>query len=173
MCVHRHLPSRLATGSHLGEIMITLIVNGVTRSVDVESDTPLLYVLRDNLGITGPKYGCGLAQCGSCTVLIDGEAKRSCVVPVGTVAGTAVTTVEGLGTPQQLHPIQAAFVEEQAAQCGYCTAGMVMSAKALLDKKPKPSEAEIRQALAGNLCRCGSHVRVVRAVQRAAGLRSS
>ena len=153
--------------------MITLIVNGVTRSVDVESDTPLLYVLRDNLGITGPKYGCGLAQCGSCTVLIDGEAKRSCVVPVGTVAGTAVTTVEGLGTPQQLHPIQAAFVEEQAAQCGYCTAGMVMSAKALLDKKPKPSEAEIRQALAGNLCRCGSHVRVVRAVQRAAGLRSS
>ena len=153
--------------------MITLIVNGVTRSVDVESDTPLLYVLRDNLGITGPKYGCGVAQCGSCTVLIDGEAKRSCVVPVSTVAGAAVTTVEGLGAPQQLHPIQAAFVEEQAAQCGYCTAGMVMSAKALLDKKPKPSEAEIREALVGNLCRCGSHVRVVRAVQRAAGIRSS
>jgi nicotinate dehydrogenase subunit A len=152
--------------------MITLIVNGVTRSVDVESDTPLLYVLRDNLGVTGPKYGCGVAQCGSCTVLVDGEAKRSCVVPVGTVAGTAVTTVEGLGTPQQLHPIQAAFVEEQAAQCGYCTAGMVMSAKALLDKKPKPSEIEIREALAGNLCRCGSHVRVVRAVQRAAGTSS-
>jgi nicotinate dehydrogenase subunit A len=153
--------------------MITLIVNGGTRSVDVESDTPLLYVLRDNLGITGPKYGCGLAQCGACTVLVDGEAKRSCVVPVGTVAGIAVTTVEGLGNPQQLHPIQAAFVEEQAAQCGYCTAGMVMSAKALLDKKPKPSETEIREALAGNLCRCGSHVRVVRAVQRAAGIRSS
>lgn len=153
--------------------MITLIVNGVRRSVDVESDTPLLYVLRDNLGLTGPKYGCGVAQCGSCTVLIDGEAKRSCIVPVGTVAGTAVTTVEGLGTPQQLHPIQAAFVEEQAAQCGYCTAGMVMTAKALLDNKPKPSETEIREALAGNLCRCGSHVRVVRAVQRAAGTRSS
>jgi nicotinate dehydrogenase subunit A len=153
--------------------MITLIVNDVTRSIDVESDTPLLYVLRDNLGITGPKYGCGAAQCGSCTVLIDGEAKRSCVVPVSTVAGAAVTTVEGLGAPQQLHPIQAAFVEEQAAQCGYCTAGMVMSAKALLDKKPKPSEAEIREALVGNLCRCGSHVRVVRAVQRAAGIRSS
>jgi nicotinate dehydrogenase subunit A len=152
--------------------MITLIVNGVTRSVDVESDTPLLYVLRDNLGVTGPKYGCGVAQCGSCTVLVDGEAKRSCVVPVGTVAGAAVTTVEGLGTPQQLHPIQAAFVEEQAAQCGYCTAGMVMSAKALLDKKPKPSEIEIREALAGNLCRCGSHLRVVRAVQRAAGTSS-
>jgi nicotinate dehydrogenase subunit A len=152
--------------------MITLIVNDVTRSIDVESDTPLLYVLRDNLGITGPKYGCGDAQCGSCTVLIDGEAKRSCVVPVGTVAGAAVTTVEGLGAPQQLHPIQAAFVEEQAAQCGYCTAGMVMSAKALLDKKPKPSEAEIREALVGNLCRCGSHVRVVRAVQRAAGTSS-
>jgi nicotinate dehydrogenase subunit A len=153
--------------------MITLIVNGVARSVDVESDTPLLYVLRDNLGVTGPKYGCGVAQCGSCTVLVDGEAKRSCIVPVGTVAGAAVTTVEGLGTPQQLHPIQAAFVEEQAAQCGYCTAGMVMTAKALLDKKPKPSEAEIREALASNLCRCGSHVRVVRAVQRAAGTRSS
>jgi nicotinate dehydrogenase subunit A len=153
--------------------MITLIVNGVTQSVDVESDTPLLYVLRDNLGVTGPKYGCGVAQCGSCTVLIDGEAKRSCIVPVGTVAGAAVTTVEGLGTPQQLHPIQAAFIEEQAAQCGYCTAGMVMSAKALLDKKPKPSEVEIREALAGNLCRCGSHVRVVRAVQRAAGTGSS
>ena len=153
--------------------MITLIVNGVTRSVDVEPDTPLLYVLRDNLGITGPKFGCGVAQCGACTVLIGGEAKRSCVVPVGTVAGAGVTTVEGLGTPQDLHPIQAAFVEEQAAQCGYCTAGMVMSAKALLDNKPKPSEAEIRQALAGNLCRCGSHVRVVRAVQRVAGTRSS
>ena len=153
--------------------MITLIVNGVTRSVDVEPDAPLLYVLRDNLGITGPKFGCGVAQCGACTVLIGGEAKRSCVVPVGTVAGAGVTTVEGLGTPQDLHPIQAAFVEEQAAQCGYCTAGMVMSAKALLDNKPKPSEAEIRQALAGNLCRCGSHVRVVRAVQRVAGTRSS
>jgi nicotinate dehydrogenase subunit A len=153
--------------------MITLIVNGVTRSVDVESDTPLLYVLRDNLGVTGPKYGCGVAQCGSCTVLIGGEAKRSCIVPVGTIAGAAVTTVEGLGTPQQLHPIQVAFVEEQAAQCGYCTAGMVMTAKALLDKKPKPSEGEIREALAGNLCRCGSHVRVVRAVQRAAGTHSS
>ncbi len=153
--------------------MITLTVNGVTRSVDVESDTPLLYVLRDNLGVTGPKYGCGVAQCGSCTVLIDGEAKRSCVVPVGTVSGATVTTVEGLGTPQQLHPIQAAFIEEQAAQCGYCTAGMVISAKALLDKKPKPSEVEIREALAGNLCRCGSHVRVVRAVQRAVGTGSS
>jgi nicotinate dehydrogenase subunit A len=153
--------------------MITLTVNGVTRSVDVESDTPLLYVLRDNLGVTGPKYGCGVAQCGSCTVLIDGEAKRSCVVPVGTVSGATVTSVEGLGTPQQLHPIQAAFIEEQAAQCGYCTAGMVISAKALLDKKPKPSEVEIREALAGNLCRCGSHVRVVRAVQRAAGTGSS
>jgi nicotinate dehydrogenase subunit A len=153
--------------------MITLIVNGVTRSVDVESDTPLLYVLRDNLSVTGPKYGCGVAQCGSCTVLIDGEAKRSCMVPVGTVSGATVTSVEGLGTPQQLHPIQAAFIEEQAAQCGYCTAGMVISAKALLDKKPKPSEVEIREALAGNLCRCGSHVRVVRAVQRAAGTGSS
>lgn len=153
--------------------MITLIVNGVTRSVDVESDTPLLYVLRDNLDVTGPKYGCGVAQCGSCTVLIDGEAKRSCIVPVGTISGATVTTVEGLGTPQQLHPIQAAFIEEQAAQCGYCTAGMVMSAKALLDRKPKPSEVEIREALAGNLCRCGSHVRVVRAVQRAAGTRSN
>jgi nicotinate dehydrogenase subunit A len=152
--------------------MITLIVNGAARSVDVESDTPLLYVLRDNLGLTGPKYGCGLAQCGACNVLIAGEVKRSCVVPVGTVDGAVVTTVEGLGTPQQLHPIQAAFVEEQAAQCGYCTAGMVMTTKALLDKKAKPSEAEIREALAGNLCRCGSHLRVVRAVQRAAGTRS-
>src|SRR5688572_10955383 len=147
---------------------INLRVNGAARTVNVESDTPLLYVLRNDLELNGPKYGCGLGQCGACTVHVDGRVLRSCVTPVSTVAGKAITTLEGLGTRDKLHPLQKAFLDEQAAQCGYCTNGMIMSAKALLDANPKPSDAQIKQALAGNLCRCGSHNRIVRAVQRAA-----
>jgi nicotinate dehydrogenase subunit A len=146
----------------------TLRVNGTPRTVRTEADTPLLYVLRNDFELNGPKFGCGQAQCGACTVHIDGRAVRSCVTPVSSLAGKAVTTLEGLGTLDKLHPLQKAFLDEQAAQCGYCTSGMIMSAKALLDGKPHPSEAEIKNALAGNLCRCGTHNRIVRAVQRAA-----
>ncbi len=146
----------------------TLRVNGASRTVRTDADTPLLYVLRNDFELNGAKFGCGLAQCGACTVHIDGRAARSCVTPVSSLAGKAVTTLEGIGTLDQLHPLQKAFLDEQAAQCGYCTNGMIMTAKALLDAKPNPSEAEIKQALAGNLCRCGTHNRVVRAVQRAA-----
>ncbi len=149
--------------------MITLSVNGKSRSLDVEPDTPLLYVLRDNLALNGPKFGCGLAQCGACTVILDGKAVRSCSTPISRAAGRAVTTLEGLGTVAKPHPIQQAFIDEQAVQCGYCINGMIMTAKALLDAKPKPTDGEIRQALAGNLCRCGTHQRIVRAVKRAAG----
>ena len=150
-----------------------LRVNGTARTVSADADTPLLYVLRNDLELNGAKYGCGLAQCGACTVHIDGRATRSCVTPVSAATGKAVTTLEGLGTKDKLHPLQKAFLDEQAAQCGYCTNGMIMSAKALLDTNPKPTEAQIKQALTGNLCRCGSHNRIVRAVQRAAGTRST
>ena len=146
----------------------TLRVNGASRTVRTEADTPLLYVLRNDLELNSPKFGCGLAQCGSCTVIIDGKAARSCVTPVSSLANKAITTLEGLGTLDKLHPLQKAFLDEQAAQCGYCTSGMIMTAKAFLDSKPNPTEAEIKQALSGNLCRCGTHNRVVRAVQRAA-----
>ncbi len=146
----------------------TLRVNGVSRTVRTDADTPLLYVLRNDLEMNGAKFGCGLAQCGACTVHIDGRAARSCVTPVSSLAGKNVTTLEGIGTLDKLHPLQKAFLDEQAAQCGYCTNGMIMSAKALLDANPKPTEAQIKTALAGNLCRCGSHNRIVRAVQRAA-----
>ena len=146
----------------------TLRVNGASRTVRTDADTPLLYVLRNNLELNGPKFGCGLSQCGSCTVHVDGRAVRSCVTPVSSLAGKAVTTLEGIGTLDKLHPLQKAFLDEQAAQCGYCTNGMIMSAKALLDTKRNPSEVEIKNALAGNLCRCGTHNRIVRAVQRAA-----
>lgn len=146
----------------------TLRVNGTARTVRTEADTPLLYVLRNDFELNSAKFGCGLAQCGACTVHIDGRAARSCVMPVSALAGKAVTTLEGVGTLDKLHPLQKAFLDEQAAQCGYCTNGMIMSAKALLDTNPKPSEAQIKQALVGNLCRCGTHNRVVRAVQRAA-----
>jgi len=146
----------------------TLRVNGASRSVRTDADTPLLYVLRNDLELNGPKFGCGLAQCGACTVHVDGRATRSCATPVSTLAGKAITTLEGLGAIDKLHPLQKAFLDEQAAQCGYCTNGMIMSAKALLDAKPNPTETEIKQALAGNLCRCGTHNRIVRAVQRAA-----
>jgi nicotinate dehydrogenase subunit A len=147
---------------------ISLKVNGATRSVDAEPDTPLLYVLRNDLALNGAKYGCGFAQCGACTVLLNGVATRSCVTPVGKIGAREITTIEGLGTLEKLHPLQKAFIDEQALQCGYCTNGMIMTAKALLDRNPRPSEAQVRDGLAGNLCRCGSQNRVVRAVLRAA-----
>ncbi len=148
--------------------MIRLTVNGQPREVMADPETPLLYVLRNDLGLTGTKFGCGLGQCGACTVLIGGQAVRSCVLPVQAVAGQAVTTIEGLGSPERPHPLQAAFIEEQAAQCGYCTPGIIMTAKALLDRTPRPTEAQVKQALAGVLCRCGTHDRVIRAVVRTA-----
>jgi nicotinate dehydrogenase subunit A len=151
--------------------MATLHVNGTSHQIEVESDTPLLYVLRDTLGLHGPKFGCGLAQCGSCTVLIDGKAVRSCVVAISKVGAGKVVTLEGLGTPQKPHPIQQAFVDEQAAQCGYCINGMVVQAAAFLaSRQGSPSERDIRQALQGNLCRCGTHQRIIAAVKRAAVL---
>ena len=147
-----------------------LQVNGKVVTADSwDPAQPLLYILRNQFGLHGAKFGCGLAQCGACTVLIDGKATRSCVTPIRQAEGKAITTLEGLGSPENPHPVQAAFIAEQAAQCGYCTNGMIMSTVALLTKNPRPAEAEVRTALAGNLCRCGSHVRVLRAVQRAAG----
>jgi nicotinate dehydrogenase subunit A len=149
---------------------LTLEVNGVARDVDIDDPaTPLLYVIRNDLGLTGTKFGCGLAQCGACTVHVDGQAVRACSTPVTAVVGHRVTTIEGLGSPERPDPVQAAFIAEQAAQCGYCTAGLVMTARALLQQNRWPTEPEVKQALAGNLCRCGSHVRVIRAVLRAAG----
>ena len=147
--------------------MPKLKVNGRTQEVAVPDDTPLLYVLRNDLKLNGPKYGCGLSQCGACTVLVDGQAVRSCVTPVDTVTGQDITTLEGLGTLDKPSKLQQAFIDEQAAQCGYCMNGMIMSAQALLHKTPKPTEAQVRTALDGNLCRCGVHNRVVRAVMRA------
>ena len=147
---------------------VTLTVNGRRRTVAAAPDTRLLYVLRNDLELNAAKFGCGMAQCGACTVLVDGKPVRSCVTPVLAVTRTKITTLEGLGSANDLHPLQKAFIAEQAAQCGYCIAGMLMSAKALLDETPRPSEGEIRQALAGNLCRCGTHNRIVRAIQRAA-----
>jgi nicotinate dehydrogenase subunit A len=144
-------------------------VNG--RAVTVDSwdpAQPLLYVLRNTLDLHGPKFGCGLAQCGACTVLLDGKATRSCVTPVRQAAGRSVTTIEGLGTPEKPDPVQAAFIAEQAAQCGYCTNGMVMTAKSLLAQNPHPTADQVKQGLAGNLCRCGTHTRILRAVLRAA-----
>ena len=146
----------------------TLRVNGDTRTVSVEPDAPLLYILRNDLELNGPKFGCGQAQCGACTVLLDGTPVRACVTPVSAAAKARVTTIEGLGTIDRLHPIQRAFIEEQACQCGFCGNGMVMSAKALLDRNPRPSDRQIKQSLNGHLCRCASHNRIVRAVQRAA-----
>ena len=148
---------------------IRITVNGASRTVDgVDADTPLLYVLRDHLQLKGPKFGCGLAQCGACTVQINGEAVRSCVTPVSAVKSAKVTTLEGLGTPEKPSPLQQAFIDEQAAQCAYCINGMIMQTDAFLRKNPRPSDAEIRQALAGNLCRCGTHLRILRAIKRAA-----
>jgi nicotinate dehydrogenase subunit A len=147
---------------------INIKVNGAMHSVPAEPDTPLLYVLRNDLGLNAAKFGCGLAQCGACTVLVDGKPVRSCVTPIDTLGQSEITTLEGLGTIERPHPLQAAFMTEQAAQCGYCIPGIIMAAKALLDHNPQPSEADVRQELALNLCRCGTHMRIVRAVLRAA-----
>jgi nicotinate dehydrogenase subunit A len=148
---------------------VILNVNGKAAVVDVDDpDMPLLYALRNDLALRGPRFGCGLAQCGACTVHIDGKAMRSCVYPLSSVGKGKVTTLEGLGSSAHPHPLQQAFIDEQAVQCGYCINGMIMQAKALLDANPHPTEGEIKDALAGNLCRCGTHVRIVRAVKRAA-----
>jgi len=146
---------------------IHLKVNGRTHSVDVDPETPLLYVLRNDLKLNGPKFGCGLGQCGACTVIVEGEAVLSCIRSVDSVEGRQITTLEGLGTPEKPHPIQQAWIEQQAVQCGFCMNGHIMNAKVLLDRIPNPTEAEIRQGLEGVLCRCGTYYRVIRAVQRA------
>jgi nicotinate dehydrogenase subunit A len=147
---------------------LTLIVNGKSHRVEAAPDTPLLYVLRNDLALNGAKFGCGLAQCGTCTVLVDGKAALSCVLTAGQVGEAEIVTLEGLGTIDDPHPLQRAFIEEQAAQCGYCVPGMIMAAMDLLKRNPKPKAHEVRAALAGNLCRCGTHPRIVRAVLRAA-----
>ncbi len=148
--------------------MIDLDINGATRRVDADPNTPLLYVLRDHLAMNGAKFGCGLGQCGACTVMVDGEAVFSCLTPISVLRGRKIKTVEGLGTTLTLSVLQRAFVDEQAAQCGYCIAGMIMRAQALLEKNPTPSDAEIRRHMMPNLCRCGTHMRILRAVRRAA-----
>ena len=149
-------------------MVVSLTVNGTVHSVTADLDTPLLYVLRNDLGLNAAKFGCGLGQCGACTVLIDGAASRSCIMPIGALTQSEIITLEGLGTLEQPHPLQSAFMAEQAAQCGYCIPGMIMMAKALLDRKQQPSEAEIQLALASNLCRCGTHNRIVRAILKVA-----
>ena len=148
--------------------MIEFTLNGQPVSLDIEPETPLLEALRNDLELNGPKFGCGLAQCGACSVLVEGRSTRSCVTPVSAIAGRKVTTLEGLGSATNPHPLQSAFIAEQAMQCGYCTNGMIITAAALLATNGRPSKNEIHQALAGNLCRCGAHPRIVRAVQRAA-----
>ena len=145
---------------------ITLRVNGRAHTLDVDPTTPLLYVLSDDLELRGPKFGCGLGQCGSCTVLVRGQAVRSCVTPVSTVAGSDITTIESLGTIEKPHPIQKAFIDEQAMQCGFCINGVIMTAKAFLDKNPKAGDADIQQAMSGVLCRCAAHTRMLRAIKR-------
>ena len=146
--------------------VMTLKVNGRTQTVDVDPATPLLYVLSDDLQLNGPKFGCGLGQCGCCTVIVKGQAIRSCVTPVSTVQGSDIMTLEGLGTVEKPHPIQKAFVDEQAMQCGFCVNGVIMTAKAFLDRNPKATDPEIRQAMSGVLCRCAANVRMVRAIRR-------
>jgi nicotinate dehydrogenase subunit A len=145
---------------------MNLTVNGKTHSVDIDPSTPLLYVLSDDLALRGPKFGCGLGQCGCCTVLVKGRPVRSCITPVSTVAGSEITTLEGLGTIERPHPIQKAFVDEQAIQCGFCLSGVMLTAKAALDANPKASDAQLRQALATVLCRCGTHTRMFKAIRR-------
>ena len=145
---------------------ITLTVNSRAHTVDVDETSPLLYVLSDELALNGPKFGCGLGQCGACTVIVNGQAIRSCVTPVRTVAGAEITTLEGLGTPEKPHAIQQAFIDEQAAQCGFCLSGVILEAKALVDRTPRPTDDQIRQALSGVLCRCFGHGRMIAAVKR-------
>lgn len=147
---------------------MSLHVNGSQHVIHADDDAPLLYILRNDLSLNGPKFGCGLGECGACTVLIDGLAARSCLIPASALAGKRITTLEGLGSIDKPHPMQQAFIDEQAAQCGYCVNGMIMAAKALLDRNPHPSVDDIRNELVSNLCRCGAHVEIVRAVQRAA-----
>lgn len=147
---------------------ISINVNGKSRSSNAAPATPLLYVLRNDFELNAAKFGCGASQCGACTVLVDDKPVRACVTPLSAIGKAAVTTLEGLGAPGKLHALQKAFIEEQAVQCGYCIPGIIMSAKALLDANPKPTDGDIREALAGNLCRCGTHTRIVRAIQRAA-----
>jgi nicotinate dehydrogenase subunit A len=150
---------------------ISLTVNGGVHAVHVDPETPLLYVLGDELHLRGPKFGCGLGQCGACTVLMSGRAVRSCVTPVGSVNHAEILTLEGLGTPEKPHPLQQAFIDEQAAQCGFCLSGVILTAKAFLDRNPKATDDEIRQALAGVLCRCFVHARMFKAIQRYAKTR--
>ena len=145
---------------------ITLKVNGKTHALDVDPTTPLLYVLSDDLELRGPKFGCGLGQCGACTVIVKGQAVRSCITPVSSVAGSEITTLEGIGTIDKPHPLQRAFIAEQAAQCGFCINGVIMTAKALLDRNPKASDEQIREAMSGVLCRCFTHVRMLQAINR-------
>jgi nicotinate dehydrogenase subunit A len=148
-------------------LAITLTVNGKSHAVSAEPETALLYVLRNDLKLKGARFGCGLGQCGACTVLVDGKPVQSCDLPLSAAAGKRITTIEGLARDGELHPLQAAFIAEQAAQCGYCITGIIMAAKALLDVNPRPADAEIRSALKGNLCRCGTHHRILRAIRRA------
>ncbi len=150
--------------------MVQIIVNGAAHDFDLVPTVPLLNVLRNDLGLNGPKFGCGLGECGACTVILDGFPARACIVPLGVAKGRRVRTLEGLGDAGRLHPVQQAFVDEQAAQCGYCLNGMIMTTVALLDRNPDPEEDEIRRELGGNLCRCGAHVEILRAVRRAAAL---
>lgn len=149
---------------------LSLKVNGRAQTIDADPDMPLLYALRNDLGLNNPHFGCGLAQCGACTVHIDGEPVRSCVTPVSAAAGGEITTLAGLGTPEKPHPLQKAYVDEQVPQCGYCVNGWIMTAAAFLKKTPKPSDAQIREALSGLKCRCGTHLAIMRAVKRAAAL---
>jgi nicotinate dehydrogenase subunit A len=153
--------------------LIPLRVNGLKHDVDVDQSTPLLFVLNDELGLRGPKFGCGMAQCGACTVILRGKVVRSCVMPVSAVGQDEVTTLEGLGTPEQPHPIQQAFIDEGAAQCGFCLSGVILTAKAVLDEKPNASEQEMREALGGVLCRCFTHVRMLRAIRKYAETRKA
>jgi nicotinate dehydrogenase subunit A len=148
---------------------LVLHVNGASREIAADPETPLLYALRNDLKLKGARFGCGLGQCGACTVIVDGKAVQSCDVPLSAVAGLSITTIEGIGTPDRLHPLQQAFIREQAAQCGYCASGIIMSAKALLDANPTPTDTQIRAALARNLCRCGTHIRMLRAIRSVAG----
>jgi nicotinate dehydrogenase subunit A len=149
-------------------VAIALEVNGKRHDVTADAETPLLYVLRNDLKLKGARFGCGLGQCGACTVIVDGKPVQSCDFPLSAAAGKKITTIEGLSQNGKPHPLQQAFIDEQAAQCGYCATGIIMSAKALLDAKPRPTDAEIRAALKGNLCRCGTHLRILRAIRRAA-----
>jgi nicotinate dehydrogenase subunit A len=161
-------PKGVAARPKERRIMATsLKVNGTSHSTPAEPDTPLLYVLRNDLFLVGAKFGCGLAQCGACTVLVDGKAVRSCVTPIGSLGNAEITTIEGLGTLDKPLPLQKAFIDEQAAQCGYCINGMIMKGKEILDRKPQPTDAEVREGLAGHLCRCGTHNRIVAAIMRA------